>query len=79
MSARTYTRMWDNAMRTAWGERFLNLRVQTICCRSLDSINDLEYECKVGFAKFIIELRNLRQSLSNSQIIYLEESANGHV
>jgi hypothetical protein len=66
---------WDNAMRTAWGESFLNLRVQTVCCRSLVSINDLEYECKVGFAKFIIELRNLRQSLSNSQINYLEESA----
>lgn len=47
-----------DAMHRAAGESFSDLMVQTPCCRSDTSLNDLHYVSQVAFGRFVLEAMN---------------------
>lgn len=50
---------WQDRMDEAHVNGFTDLRVKTPCCGSETSLNDFDYRPPAGFARFIIEVRNL--------------------
>ena len=50
-----WLQMIDNAYKTT---HFQDLLVVMPCCGQNLSLNDLEYESPVGFARFVVEIRN---------------------
>ena len=47
---------WHEAMSKAYERRFTDLSVNTPCCHTATSLNDLQYEWPAGFARFVLEL-----------------------
>lgn len=64
---------WSQAMGSAWETKFSNLLAQAACCNSTVSLNDLGYEWQVGFARFILEVRNPKKTLADTDQAILEE------
>lgn len=49
---------WDDAMERAAKESFSDLAVQTPCCNSQTSLNDLHYVWPAAFGRFVLEAMN---------------------
>lgn len=64
---------WSQAMGAAWETKFSNFLTQTVCCNSTVSLNELEYEWQVGFARFIFEVQNPKKALTATDKSVLEE------
>jgi hypothetical protein len=58
---------WKSRMREAHANGFTDLRVKTPCCGSETSLNDLDYRPAAGFARFIIEVRNLEYEYAQEE------------
>jgi hypothetical protein len=64
---------WSQAMGAAWEIQFSILTSRTPCCGLIVSLNELEYEWKVGFARFVTRLRNPEKMLSDNDLAALEQ------
>lgn len=49
---------WVAAVNEAYQSRFADLHCGLPCCGLTMSLNDLTYECPVGFARFVLEVVN---------------------
>jgi hypothetical protein len=52
---------WQDNMDRAYQSRFRSLEVVTPCCASATTLNDLDFQWPVGFARFEICARNPRR------------------
>ena len=59
---------WSEKMSQAYETKFTQLTVETPCCHSDLSLNDLLYEWPCGFSRFALVARNPKQALSQEQI-----------
>lgn len=64
---------WSQAMGTAWETKFSILTSRTPCCGLIVSLNELEYEWKVGFSRFVARLHNPEKKLSANDLAALEQ------
>ncbi|MFC1406109.1 MULTISPECIES: hypothetical protein [Streptacidiphilus] len=70
------TSWWEERMDTAAETCFGDLSVSTECCGSATSLNDLAYRQPAGFARFVIEVRELdRTYADDAEIAVLEQAA----
>lgn len=49
---------WQNAMDAAYETKFAILEIETPCCSTATSLNDLHYDRPAGFARFVLEAMN---------------------
>ena len=64
---------WMQEMdRTYQETHFADLLVDTPCCQTTQSLNDLCYEAPAGFARFVLEVRNPNGDIDAQQIHQLE-------
>jgi len=62
---------WQDQMDEAFKSQFSNLKFQTSCKHRV-SLNHLNYQPAVGFAKFVINISNVQLELNQNQISELE-------
>ncbi len=60
-------------MDAASSSDFENLITEVPCCRATVSLNDLDYEWPMGFARFVIEICNPCRELTVDEMHYIEE------
>jgi hypothetical protein len=58
---------WKSRMSEAYANGFTDLRVKTPCCGLETSLNDLDYRPAAGFARFIIEVRDLEYEYAQEE------------
>jgi hypothetical protein len=63
---------WQETMDRAYSMHFDNLAIETPCCASSTSLNDLDYEWPAGFSRFKIEIRSPRSELTEKLFADLE-------
>ncbi|MCU0490713.1 MAG: hypothetical protein MUD01_03805 [Chloroflexaceae bacterium] len=49
---------WHEAMDRAYSHQFKHLAVETPCCATTLSLNELRYEWPCGFARFVLKAQN---------------------
>ena len=64
---------WQEAMDSAYQNRFVNLSIQMPCCGTESSLNDLQYECPAGFARFSFEIYNAIKDINLGELRSLEQ------
>ncbi|WP_052433357.1 hypothetical protein [Streptacidiphilus carbonis] len=70
------TAWWGERMDTAAENGFTDLSVTTECCGSATSLNDLVYRKPAGFARFVIEVRELDKTYADdTSVAALEQIA----
>lgn len=63
---------WVKHWEYASDNKFMDLAVETPCCRTLTSLNDLDYDWAVGFARWCLSARNCNTGkLSPEQVAIL--------
>jgi hypothetical protein len=60
---------WQDRMDEAYATGFTNLAVRTPCCGFDTSLNDLDYHLPAGFARFVIEVRELENTYADEEEI----------
>jgi hypothetical protein len=63
---------WQKAMSTASQTHFTELSVELPCCKTLSSLNELQYDWPAGFARFVLEVRNPSGRVKTAQLEQLE-------
>lgn len=69
---------WQDRMGTAAETGFTDLSVRTECCDFLTSLNDLVYRLPAGFARFVIEVRELDKTYADDAAMATLELTAGH-
>ena len=74
---------WIAVVDKAYENHFRNLNLQMPCCGAISSLNDLDYEYPIGFARFVLQARDphllmgfdphKKRDLSASDIQQLEQ------
>ena len=64
---------WQDSMGTASESNFESLNFLLPCCEEVCSLNDLEYDWPAGFAKFSIQISNLKGEVDSSIVQKLED------
>jgi hypothetical protein len=70
---------WQKLMDEAYTIHFQNLRLATPCCNKETSLNDLYYQWPVGFARFIVEIRNYENKIDTKELRELEDIVGCHL
>lgn len=64
---------WQELMDKAYQTQFADLLISCPHCAATTTLDDLEYEWPVGFARFIIEVRNLDNDTDSNALSFLEQ------
>jgi hypothetical protein len=62
---------WQEAMQAAYDQNFMDLTIETPCCKSIGSLNDLTYDWPAGFASFALQARNPIKDVNDAQLLML--------
>lgn len=71
------TSWWEERMDAAAETGFADLSVSTTCCGFATSLNDLVYRLPAGFARFVIEVRELDGAYADDAAIATPEQIAG--
>jgi hypothetical protein len=71
------TSWWEDRMDAAAETGFADLSVSTECCGFATSLNDLVYRQPAGFARFVIEVRELDETYADDAAIAVLEQIAG--
>lgn len=64
---------WQRAMDSAYSTDFDDLSITVSCCGSTLSLNELDYAWPVGFARFVISIRDPKKKLDGETLHLLEQ------
>ena len=70
---------WGNLVDQAYETQFANLDAMMPCCGRIASLNDLHYGWPVGFARFILQVREPDADVNEKQLSLLADVLGCHI